>query len=126
MVVRRLVHGMGFRYRLHDQKLPGCPDLVFPRFRKVIQVHGCFWHQHIECPKSHIPLSRLDYWQPKLERTVRRDAVNEALLKEQGWEVLTVWECEVDEKFLSRRIWRFLLKPNKSGRPPASGIFCYR
>src|SRR5260370_32617104 len=108
--VRRLVHRMGFRYKLHVHGLPGRPDLVFPRLNKIIQVHGCFWHQHKECPHSHIPKSRLDYWGPKLAKNEGRDAENETKLREQGWDLLTLWECELtDQKLLSKRLRRFLL-----------------
>jgi DNA mismatch endonuclease (patch repair protein) len=96
MVVRRLVHCMGFRYRLHLRALPGCPDLVFPRTRKVIFVHGCFWHLHPGCPNARRPTSRTDYWKPKLDANRRRDKVHERQLRKDGWDVLTVWECEVE------------------------------
>ena len=97
MTVRRLLHSMGYRYRLHRRDLPGKPDLVFPGRRKVIFVHGCFWHQHSD-PRCRIvrrPKSNRDYWLPKLERNVVRDAENRARLEELGWEVLVIWECEV-------------------------------
>lgn len=109
MVVRRLVHGMGFRYRLHVQKLPGRPDLVFPRLKKIIQVQGCFWHQHSGCPQSHIPKSRIEYWRPKLTSNKRRDRNNDRALREEGWEVLTLWECELkNSAILSERLVQFL------------------
>ena len=95
MTVRRLVHGMGFRYRLHVHRLPGRPDLVFTRLKKVIQVQGCFWHQHNGCTQAHIPKSRIDYWRPKLTKNKRRDEENEQKLRAQGWDVLTLWECEL-------------------------------
>lgn len=100
MIVRQLVHRMGFRYRLHRKDLPGKPDLVFGPRRKVIFVHGCFWHQHNDpaCKLSHAPKSRLDYWQPKLKRNQERDATAIAELASQGWVVLTVWECETKPK----------------------------
>ena len=96
MVVRRLVHAMGYRYRLHRKDLPGKPDLVFPRLRKIIQVHGCFWHQHPDpaCRRARIPKSRREFWVPKLEGNARRDIENERALRELGWDVLVVWECE--------------------------------
>jgi DNA mismatch endonuclease, patch repair protein len=109
MVVRRLVHGMGFRYRLHVPDLPGKPDLVFPRLNKIIEVRGCFWHQHGRCIDSHIPKSGLDYWGPKLERNTERDAANVQYLKAIGFRVLVVWECEVkNKKRLLARLGRFL------------------
>ncbi|MCE5307001.1 MAG: very short patch repair endonuclease [Acidobacteriales bacterium] len=109
MVVRRLVHGMGFRYRLHVHALPGRPDLVFPRLKKIIQVQGCFWHQHRGCPQAHIPKSRIEYWRPKLLRNRKRDRENERLLRSDGWEVLTIWECETGQsKAVRNRIGAFL------------------
>lgn len=96
MVVRRLIHGMGYRFRLHRKDLPGSPDIVLPRLRKVIEVRGCFWHHHpdLACSRTRIPKSRQDFWIQKLERNARRDVENERRLSTLGWEVLTVWECE--------------------------------
>lgn len=109
MAVRRLVHRMGFRYRLHVQALPGRPDLVFPRLKKIIQVQGCFWHQHRGCPQAHIPKSRVEYWRPKLTKNRKRDRENEKRLQRDGWAVLTIWECEVRElNAVSERITTFL------------------
>ena len=106
MTVRRLLHSMGYRYRLHGRELPGKPDLVFPARRKVIFVHGCFWHQHADpgCRIVRRPKSNREYWLPKLERNVARDAENRARLEELGWEVLVIWECEVraGSSFLAR------------------------
>jgi DNA mismatch endonuclease, patch repair protein len=112
MLVRRLVHGMGFRFRLHAAELPGKPDLVFTRLNKIIEVRGCFWHQHGKCIDSHIPKSRLDYWLPKLKRNQERDKKNVDVLRKSGWRVLVVWECEViSGQKLSDRISRFLQSP---------------
>jgi DNA mismatch endonuclease (patch repair protein) len=95
MRVRRLLHGLGYRYRLHRSDLPGRPDLVFQARRKVVFVNGCFWHRHDGCSKVRIPATNRDYWLAKLERNHARDARNIALLEEQGWAVLTVWECQL-------------------------------
>ena len=111
MVVRRLAHSMGYRYRLHRKELPGKPDLVFPSRRKAIFVHGCFWHQHTSasCNIARIPQSNQDYWLPKLRRNVARDAEHLADLYKLGWEALTLWECELKEgSDLRRRIRVFL------------------
>ena len=100
---------MGYRYRLHSAKLPGKPDLVFSRHKKVIDVRGCFWHQHGICADSHIPKSRTDYWIPKLTRNCERDQQNLRKVKKLGWRVLVVWECEVkDTRRLTTRLRRFL------------------
>lgn len=108
MLVRRMVHGMGFRYRLHRKDLPGKPDMVFGPRRKVIFVHGCFWHLH-ECRDGRIPSSRRDYWEPKLRRNAERDAEQLAALQAAGWQVLTVWECETkDRAALENRLADFL------------------
>lgn len=109
MVVRRVVHAMGYRYRLHERSLPGCPDLVFRGRRKVIFVHGCFWHLHEACAAVRPPKSRCDYWGPKLEGNRRRDDMHLARLAEMGWKALVVWECELaDHDALRARLRRFL------------------
>jgi len=109
MTVRKLVHGMGFRFRLHVASLPGKPDIVLPRLKRIIEVRGCFWHQHPGCIDSHIPKTRIEYWRPKLERNQRRDAENLKRLKTLAWKILTIWECQVrDRRKLERQIKRFL------------------
>ncbi|MDA8170250.1 MAG: DNA mismatch endonuclease Vsr [Nitrospiraceae bacterium] len=109
ILVRRLVHGMGFRFRLHDTRLPGKPDIVLPRLKRIIEVRGCFWHQHPGCIDSHIPKTRLKYWVPKLAKNKRRDKENEAKLNALGWRMFVVWECEIkDTKKLVKRLARFL------------------
>nr|WP_280518875.1 very short patch repair endonuclease [Shinella curvata] len=97
MVIRKLVHSMSYRYRLHAKDLPGKPDLVFRGRRKVIFVNGCFWHSHDDerCRLSKLPKSRIDYWQPKLARTKERDRKNEELLMARGWDILVLWECQI-------------------------------
>ena len=93
--LRKLIHGLGYRFRLHRNDLPGKPDLVFPSRKKVIFVHGCFWHQHTECREGRVPGSRLEYWGPKLRRNQERDALAQSRLGQQGWRHLVVWECEL-------------------------------
>lgn len=95
--VRRVAHALGFRFRLHRKDLPGKPDLVFPRHRVALFVHGCFWHQHLDCHRANIPKSRGEYWIPKLGRNVERDRRNTALLRDLGWQVITIWECETKD-----------------------------
>lgn len=112
MIVRKLTHNMGFRYRLHRKDLAGKPDLVFASRKKIIFVHGCFWHQHPDdkCADARPPRSNSDYWTPKLERNKIRDRENMALLKENGWDVMVIWECETKEPdTLANRIKSFLL-----------------
>lgn len=107
--VRKLVFALGYRFRLHDKKLPGCPDLVFRPRKKVIFVHGCFWHRHARCALARLPKSRLDFWIPKLEGNKSRDQRNTRALARRGWKVLTIWECQLDDPGeLSARIGRFL------------------
>lgn len=109
MQVRQLVYGMGYRYRLHVRDLPGKPDLVFRGLGKIIEVRGCFWHQHPGCIDSHIPKSRRAYWGPKLKGNCKRDATNTDQLKAMGWKLLIVWECQLTNPArVARRIARFL------------------
>jgi DNA mismatch endonuclease, patch repair protein len=109
LAVRSLVHKLGYRFRLHRKNLPGKPDLVFVSQRKVIFVHGCFWHSHEGCKTAHVPKSNLDYWGPKLERNRTRDTRNIAALKVDGWRTLVIWECEThSERTLQKRIRAFL------------------
>ena len=111
MIVRRLVHHLGFRFRLHRKDLPGKPDLVFVARRKIIFVHGCFWHLHPKaaCLDARVPKSNTSYWHPKLARNVARDAANREMLAALRWEVLVVWDCETtDVEALSIRLRKFL------------------
>ena len=108
MSVRRLLHGMGYRYRLHRRDLPGSPDLVFPKPKKVILVHGCFWHGHT-CPKGALPKTRVGFWATKIERNKERDARVLAQLQAIGWRAITVWQCELaDRTMLKKRLVSFL------------------
>ena len=111
MIVRRLAHGMGYRYRLHYRNLPGIPDLVFPRLKKVLFIHGCFWHRHPDpqCKLARLPKSRLDFWKPKLEANRQRDIANQIKTRDLGWKVLVVWECEIrDKEQLENKLVKFL------------------
>ena len=112
MAVRRMVHAMGYRYRLHRADLPGKPDLVFPARRKVVFVHGCFWHRHPDpaCKLARWPKSRLDFWRPKLEGNRARDEANRAKLRELGWEVFVAWECRLADKARMREEIRAFLE----------------
>ena len=110
MAVRKLVHSLGCRYRLHRKGLPGKPDLAFPTRRKVIFVHGCFWHQHYCSRGARTPKSRRDYWIPKLRRNKQRDAGHQIRLCEMGWNVLVIWECEMKELGVVRARIRVFLE----------------
>lgn len=109
IIVRRLAWSLGYRYRLHCRKLPGCPDLVFTARKKVIFIHGCFWHQHKGCNQYRMPRSRLEFWLPKLESNKERDRANSVKLKKKGWSVLILWECELKKRArVTRRITSFM------------------
>ena len=111
ILVRRLLHQMGYRYRLHRKSLPGHPDIIFPKLKKAIFVHGCFWHQHSDptCKVTRLPKSRLEYWRPKLARNKQRDSESLALLLQHGWKVQVVWECQVaDRAHLKSELVTFL------------------
>ena len=97
MTVRRLLHGLGYRYRLHRRDLPGRPDLVFPSRSKVVFVNGCFWHRHSGCVRATVPATNGEFWSEKFERNRNRDRRNYALLADRGWEVMVVWECELQD-----------------------------
>jgi DNA mismatch endonuclease (patch repair protein) len=112
LALRRMLHRLGYRFRLHRKDLPGKPDLVFPSRKKAIFVHGCFWHQHPECREGRVPSTRLEYWVPKLARNQQRDQAVQSALEKQGWQSLIVWECELkDATATSRTVKRFLGKP---------------
>lgn len=106
ILVRKALHAMGCRFRLHRRDLPGKPDIVLPKFNTVILVHGCFWHQHFGCKDGRLPTSNEDYWKPKLARNIERDKETKAALEALGWSVHTIWECEAKnpQKLYSRLI----------------------
>ena len=109
MIVRRLLHAAGHRYRLHARDLPGRPDAVFRKRRKVIFVHGCFWHRHSGCKRTTTPKTRTEFWSEKFTRNESRDRENENALLRMGWEVLVVWECETkNRELLRQRLETFL------------------
>ena len=119
VAVRRLAHAMGYRFRLHRADLPGKPDLAFPARRKVIFVHGCFWHQHSDagCQRAHLPRSNSEYWGPKLARNVARDLAGRSALAALGWDSLVVWECQLtDLRAVAAEIRNFLGEPAQANR----------
>jgi DNA mismatch endonuclease, patch repair protein len=106
-LVRRYLHAAGLRFRLHDRRLPGTPDLVLPRYRAAVFVNGCFWHRHVGCRCAVTPSTRPEFWATKFASNVARDRLNSAALIKCGWRVLTIWECEVREELaLDRLFWR--------------------
>lgn len=105
LTVRSLLHKAGFRFRLHDKRLPGKPDIVLRRYRTAIFVHGCFWHGHQNCKAGHRPKSNTEYWNKKLDRNLNRDAANAQVLRNLRWHRIVVWECELkDRDSLQRRL----------------------
>ncbi|WP_280800264.1 MULTISPECIES: very short patch repair endonuclease [unclassified Mesorhizobium] len=116
MVVRRLLHSMNYRYRLHRKELPGRPDIVFVGRRKAIFVHGCFWHRHLGCSKTTMPKTRAGFWAEKFERNVERDRNAEDRLKDAGWSTFTVWECETrSSDTLASQLHAFLEASSPAG-----------
>ena len=108
MLVRRGLHRLGFRFRLHRRELPGKPDIVLPRHRTVILVHGCFWHQHLGCRDARMPRTRQDYWTAKFRRNAERDREVEAALRALGWRVEMIWECEARSAGLDGALLKML------------------
>lgn len=118
MIVRSIVHSLGYRYRLHKKDLPGKPDVVLVRHRKIIDVHGCFFHMHSCKYGQVVPATNATFWQTKRRSNVERDRRNFRLLKREGWDVMIVWECETkDPSALERRLQRFLIKTAGAGPP---------
>lgn len=108
MFVRNMLHKAGYRYRLHVVGLPGKPDLVFPGRKKVIFIHGCFWHMHEGCTQARIPKTRVEFWTTKLHSNKERDKRNVEELRSAGWQVLTIWECELSNPELLENLHQFL------------------
>jgi len=108
LIVRKMLHGMGYRYRLHVRDLPGTPDIVFPGRRKVIFVHGCFWHGHSECRFAAKPSTRAEFWRAKIGAAQSRDALAREALTRDGWDTLVIWECELRQDVLLVRLRSFL------------------
>lgn len=107
--VRKYLFSKGFRYRKNVKSLPGCPDIVLPKYKTVIFVNGCFWHMH-DCPRFVWPSSNKEYWEPKIRRNVERDKINIELLQKEGWRVLVVWECELKKNVIEERLSRLCLE----------------
>ena len=103
-VVRKWLHRNGYRFRLHGKELPGKPDIVLPKHKTVINVHGCFWHRHQGCKHATTPQSNTDYWEGKFKRNIERDRANKNQLEDAGWKVIVIWECEVRNKTFKEKI----------------------
>jgi len=111
-VVRSLLHQMGYRFRLHRRDLPGNPDIVLPKYKKAIFVHGCFWHGHDGCPRSKRPNTNKKFWNEKLSKNIKRDKRNQNELRKLGWQPLVVWQCQIkDIENLNEEIIQFINKP---------------
>ena len=114
ITVRSILHGLGYRFRLHARELPGRPDIVLPKHHAVIFVNGCFWHRHVGCPFAYTPKSRTEFWDGKFRETIERDVRNLAELAGLNWRTLTVWECETrDTAALVRQLKVFLQHPEQ-------------
>lgn len=124
--VRKVAHRMGLRFRLHRRTLPGKPDLIFPRYRVALFVHGCFWHRHPGCKKASTPKSRVDFWLQKFEANVRRDKIVRSDLESLGWHVVIIWECQTKElseveDVLSREVLKWgVCRERGTSRPRSS------
>jgi len=104
LLVRSALHKKGLRFRIHTADLPGKPDIILPKYKAAIFVHGCFWHRHKKCKKAYTPKSRLDFWQNKFEENVIRDEKKEKELKKMGWKIFVIWECEIENAALLEKI----------------------
>ena len=98
IAVRKLLHSMGYRFRLHRKDLPGSPDIVLPKYKTVIFVHGCFWHRHENCKYASTPKTRQEFWNKKFNENINRDKINQENLSSKGWKIIIVWECEIKDK----------------------------
>lgn len=115
MKLRKLIHGMGFRYRLHRKELPGKPDLVFPGRKSIIFMHGCFWHRHEDCGLARLPKSKQAFWCAKLEANKARDQKNISTLKAAGWRILVIWECQLRDEDRVRQVVKEFLTSYQKG-----------
>ena len=113
-IIRKYLFSHGFRYRKNDKRYPGKPDIVLPQYRTIIFVNGCFWHMH-GCSRSRLPRSNQDYWKPKIERNIQRDAANQQKLEADGWKVIVVWECELKKRIAEERLSRLCDEIRKNG-----------
>ena len=122
MIVRSACHELGLRYRLHRKDLPGTPDLVFPKYRLCLFVHGCFWHRHPGCKYAYTPKSRLDFWLPKLAKNVERDINAQRALEVSGWRVSIIWECQTKNTDTLRTEIQKMINPEVGGQHIATEL----
>lgn len=115
LVLRSLLHNMGYRFRLHRNDLPGKPDITLPKYNKIIFVHGCFWHGHIGCPRAKRPTTNIKFWNEKLNKNIERDKITVNNLEKLGWDVLTVWTCEVNDTEKLRNKLLSFIERHKEG-----------
>ena len=109
--VRKVLHSMGYRFRLHSKDLPGSPDIVLPKYKTVIFVHGCFWHRHQNCKYASTPKTRQEFWNKKFNENINRDKINQENLSSKGWKIIIVWECEIkDQDFDLNRLFKNEIK----------------
>jgi len=109
MLVRKLLHAQGFRYKLHDKTLPGKPDIVLPKYKTVIFIHGCFWHGHKDCKYFIVPKTRTDWWLQKINGNIANDEKAIAALKRNGWKIITIWECDLKPDKLEQTLYSLLV-----------------
>ena len=111
IAVRKLLHSLGYRFRLHRKDLPGSPDIVLPKYKTVIFVHGCFWHRHQNCKYASTPKTRQEFWNKKFNENINRDKINQENLSSKGWKIIIVWECEIkDQDFDLNRLFKNEIK----------------
>ena len=111
IAVRKVLHSMGYRFRLHSKDLPGSPDIVLPKYKTVIFVHGCFWHRHQNCKYASTPKTRQEFWNKKFNENINRDKINQENLSSKGWKIIIVWECEIkDQDFDLNRLFKNEIK----------------
>lgn len=128
VALRKALHALGLRFRLHDKRLPGKPDIVLPRFKAVVLVHGCFWHRHQGCSVATLPKSNTAFWQQKFDLNVQRDQRNFEELNKMGWKIITVWECEINSfdklrKIAGNILFAIKIDVEESGDSAHSGLY---
>ena len=116
ILVRKILFANGFRYKKNDKRYPGKPDIVLPKYKTVIFVNGCFWHGHKDCEKAKLPETNFEFWKNKIERNIQRDKINYEQLKEQGWNVLILWQCQLNNQYNIKRTIDKLIKNLKNQR----------